>query len=118
MNVGIIGCGAVAPKHTEAYKGIDGIDVMLAYDVVIDKGNRFQANILGKHWLRGWCDKLDCILESCDLVSICTPSSTHAEIAIQCAKAGVNVICEKPIDIDLGKAQKMIDAFDESDASQ
>jgi len=45
-----------------------------------------------------------------DAVSICTPSGTHADIAIDAAKAGKHVLTEKPIDVRLDKADAMIAA--------
>ena len=32
-----------------------------------------------------------------DLVSVCTPNSTHKGLVAQALKAGANVICEKPL---------------------
>jgi predicted dehydrogenase len=39
-----------------------------------------------------------------DIVSVCTPTPTHAEIAIRCLEAGKNVLLEKPIALTLADA--------------
>ncbi len=44
------------------------------------------------------------------VVSICTPSGTHAELGIKAAAAGKHVVVEKPIDVTLEKARMLIDA--------
>ncbi len=44
------------------------------------------------------------------LVDICTPSDSHAEIAIAAAKAGKAVLCEKPLANSVKDAQAMLKA--------
>lgn len=51
-----------------------------------------------------------------DLVSIATPTETHAEIACAFLEAGVHVLVEKPIAISLKDADNMIAAADRSGA--
>ena len=38
-----------------------------------------------------------------DVVSVCTPSGLHAEMAVQALRAGKNVLVEKPMDITVDK---------------
>jgi predicted dehydrogenase len=45
-----------------------------------------------------------------DLIDICTPGDTHAEIAIAALEAGKHVLCEKPLANSLAEAQAMADA--------
>jgi predicted dehydrogenase len=45
-----------------------------------------------------------------EIVDICTPNDSHAEIAIAAAEAGKAVLCEKPLARDLGEATKMLTA--------
>ena len=47
-----------------------------------------------------------------DIVSVCTPHPTHEAVVLQAARAGVNVLCEKPIAVDVASAQRMVDACD------
>ena len=49
-----------------------------------------------------------------DVVDICTPNDTHAEIAVAAAKAGKIVFCEKPLALDVAEAKKMADAVKRS----
>ncbi len=48
-----------------------------------------------------------------DLVDICTPGDTHAEIAIAAARAGKAVFCEKPLANTLVEAESMLGAVRE-----
>lgn len=44
-----------------------------------------------------------------DLVSVVTPHSTHAPIAIECLKAGKHTVVEKPMCITIAEATEMIE---------
>ncbi len=45
-----------------------------------------------------------------DVVDIASPPNTHAEIAIEAARAGKHVFCEKPFTVSLAEAEKALDA--------
>ena len=45
-----------------------------------------------------------------DVVDICTPNNVHAEIAIEAARAGKHIICEKPLARTIGEAKAMTEA--------
>jgi predicted dehydrogenase len=51
-----------------------------------------------------------------DLIDICTPGDTHAEIAIAALNAGKHVLCEKPLANSVPEAQRMTHAAGEAAA--
>jgi scyllo-inositol 2-dehydrogenase (NADP+) len=57
---------------------------------------------------------LDALLrrDDLDLVSVVTPHSTHAAIALECLKAGKHTVVEKPMCLSVAEATRMIEAAD------
>jgi glucose-fructose oxidoreductase len=55
-------------------------------------------------------DEYEACLEQVDAVYIALPNSMHAEYTIRAAKAGVHVLCEKPMAVTSEECQRMIDA--------
>jgi glucose-fructose oxidoreductase len=55
-------------------------------------------------------DAYDECLEQVEAVYIALPNSMHAEYTIRAARAGVHVLCEKPMAVTVEECQAMIDA--------
>src|SRR4051794_34285751 len=51
-----------------------------------------------------------------DLVDVCTPGDTHAEIAIAALDAGKHVLCEKPLANTVDEARAMVAAAERARA--
>ncbi len=49
-----------------------------------------------------------------DFISVATPNHTHFEIAKAAVEAGFNVICDKPLTLDLKQAEELAEAVDRS----
>ena len=112
LQVGIVGCGGISRRHAEAYAGLDDVALVALCDVDVEARNRRGDE-------HGVCARYAdyeemFAAENLDLVSICTHAPLHAPIAMAAAKAGVHVLCEKPLAVDLQSADAMIAACREA----
>jgi predicted dehydrogenase len=57
-------------------------------------------------------DAFDACLAEVDAVYVCTPNSHHARYAIRAARAGVHVLCEKPLAVTAAECAAMLEARD------
>ena len=52
--------------------------------------------------------------EKLDEITVVTPDPFHKDIVLAAAESGVNVLCEKPLDITVEGCQEMIDACEKA----
>ena len=105
---GIIGCGMISEFHKRAIDDIKGAKLISCFDRVSAAADKFAA----ANDCEAYAD-LDEMLadEQLDIVTICSPSGAHMEPAVAAAKAGKHVIVEKPLEINLKRCDKIIDAW-------
>jgi len=108
LGFGIVGCGVIAPWHANAIARVEGARLVAVCDVIPEKA----ADLAAKHGdPRVYTDYHALLADpAVDVVSICTPSGLHAEIAVAAARAGKHALSEKPMDVTLAKADAMIAA--------
>jgi len=106
----IIGCGRIAWRHAEQMAKVANVKAVC--DIVPAK-----ANELAKTYNATPYYTIESLLEieiGIALASICTPNGLHAAHSIQALKAGINVLCEKPLCINSNDGGKMITAANEA----
>lgn len=106
LKAAIVGAGYIAGSHADAYRAHPNIELSLTFDDVGSKATALAAQFGGRV-----AHTFDQVLDSdVDLVSVCTPSPTHADLAIAALTAGKSVLCEKPIARTLVDARRMVAA--------
>lgn len=107
LRVGIVGCGNISGNHLQAYSELDDAEIIGVCDVDIER-----ARTTATHWdIEHAVDSVEALLAlDLDMISVCTPHPTHETVAIAAAAAGVHVLCEKPIAVDIASAQRMVDS--------
>jgi glucose-fructose oxidoreductase len=83
-----------------------------ALTAIVSDDARKRREIPKKYKLEGTYTyaEYDRCLQNVDAVYIALPNHMHAEYTIRAAKAGVHVLCEKPMAVTVRECQRMIDA--------
>jgi predicted dehydrogenase len=104
---GIVGTGVIAAIHADAIAALPDVRLAAVTDVTAAAAAAFAA----AHGCPAEPD-LGALLarRDVDVVCVCVPSGLHAAIGIQAAKAGKHLVVEKPIDVSLEAADRLIDA--------
>jgi len=93
--------------HCEWIKGTEGLELVAVCDIDV------KRTALAKQdypWIETYNDLGELLLKSkVDLVTVVTPHNTHAQLTLQCLKAGKHVIVEKPMCITVKEATAMIE---------
>lgn len=93
--VAIIGCGTIANNaHIKAYLANPNAEIKYFCDIILDKAEKCVTD----YGCGTAVEDYHTILQDPEIeaVSICTPNAVHAPIAMDCLRAGLNVLCEKP----------------------
>jgi predicted dehydrogenase len=111
IKVGIIGCGGIANgKHLPSLAKLSQVEMAAFCDIEEHKAISAKE----KYGVASSVAVTDYrkVLEdpSIDVVHICTPNNSHAEITIAALEAGKHVMCEKPMAITSTDAKAMVDA--------
>jgi predicted dehydrogenase len=119
LNVGLIGYGFMGRAHSNAFRKVSNF-FDLDYEPVLkaicarDGG---KAKAFAERWgyqsvETDWKQLI--ARDDIDIIDICTPNNTHAEIAIAAAKAGKMIMCEKPLSMDGPEGEKMVAAVEKA----
>jgi predicted dehydrogenase len=119
LNVGMIGYGFMGRAHSNAYRKVNNF-FDLEYRPVLkaacarsaDKAKAFADKWGYESVETDWRKLID--RKDIDLIDICTPNNTHAEIALAAAQAGKMILCEKPLAMNGPEAFKMVEAVEKA----
>jgi UDP-N-acetyl-2-amino-2-deoxyglucuronate dehydrogenase len=105
--IGIVGAGTAGTFHARAIAMLPGATLTAVTDADQDRNLAFAA----EHGCAA-ASTVDDLLgrDDTDIISVCVPTGLHAEVGIRAAKAGKHIVIEKPIDLRLDAADRMISA--------
>lgn len=110
LKVGIVGCGLIAPKrHIPAFlKQRQKAEV----SAVCDLNQDLARDVARRFGIPSAYSSVSQMLshQSLDVVDVCTPPQTHAQIATEVLEKGINVLIEKPMALTVSDCDIMIRA--------
>lgn len=111
LKIGIIGCGGIANgKHMPALKKVDEIKIVAFCDLIEERAVKAKSEF-GDENSKVYTDYRELLKDKdIDVVHVCTPNSSHAEISIASMKADKHVMCEKPMAINSKEGRAMLEA--------
>ena len=111
VGFGIIGAGAIGRFHAQAMQSIPQVKLI----GVFDRNAAAADKLAAEFGVRAWHDFDRFLAEpSIQAVTIGVPSGLHGSCAIPAAKAGKHILCEKPLEITVAKADAIIEACREN----
>lgn len=121
MRIGIVGVGFMGMIHFLAANRVAGV----AVGAVLSRDERKRAGdwrgirgnfgpageVVDLAGVRAYAEYDDLLRDpAIELVDLCTPTPTHAELAIRALEAGKHVLVEKPIALTMADADAMVEA--------
>lgn len=116
LKVGLIGAGFMGKAHVVGYSNMPKFfwpaPAVPVLETVCDIVPSIAQGALERFgFARSCTDWRDIVNDpDIDIVSVCTPNDSHAEIAVAALKAGKHILCEKPIANTLENARAMAEA--------
>ncbi|WP_067497345.1 Gfo/Idh/MocA family protein [Actinoplanes sp. TFC3] len=112
LRVGMVGHAFMGAAHSQAWRTVNhAFDLPLSARMTVVCGRDEQRAAAAAVKL-GWeshATDWRAVIErnDLDLVDVCTPGDTHAEIGIAALAAGKHVLCEKPLANSVAEAREM-----------
>jgi predicted dehydrogenase len=115
IKAAVIGCGEIAfSKHLPGLAKLKDVQLTAFCNRSIEKAEKAAAEF-GADVSRVYKDYHKLLQDDeLDLVHVCTPNNSHAEISIAALEAGKDVMCEKPMALNYEEAKKMYETAEKT----
>lgn len=111
INFAIIGTGSIVDHHINSIREIEAANVVALCSSSEERAKQIES----KYNLPCYYDLEELFEnEKIDAISICTHSGNHLAPCLEAAKRGIHVITEKPLEVSLERADRMIEACREN----
>src|SRR5271155_359839 len=100
--IGIVGAGGIGSIHAAILAKDARVTLHRFFDVDTERAQAMAARFDGRT-----ARSLEELLGECDAVYVCTPNTTHADLALQVLEAGKHIFCEKPFALNLESATRL-----------
>ncbi|GAB2793705.1 Gfo/Idh/MocA family oxidoreductase [Streptomyces chlorus] len=119
LRVGMVGYAFMGAAHSQGWRTAGRVfDLPMSPELAVVCG-RDAIGVRAAADRHGWADtetdwRALVERDDVDLVDICTPGDSHAEIAVAALAAGKHVLCEKPLANTVAEAEAMADAAEQA----
>lgn len=103
LKVGVIGVGYLGQHHARIYSEIEDAELV----AVVDTDRERAGTLAERYGCAAYSDFRE-ILPQVDALSIVTPTQSHFFIALECLRAGKDILVEKPITGVVQEADELI----------
>ena len=115
LNVGMIGYNFMGKAHSNAWRQAPKFFDLPADVALHTICGRSPKNVESAREQLGWRSastdwKAVVSDPEIDIVDICTPNDSHCEIALEAARNGKAILCEKPLAMDVSECAEMVAA--------
>ena len=112
---GMVGCGNIAGYVADSFEDAEGATLVGASDVVEANAREFAA----EYGVDDWHTDHEAMFaeRAPDVAIVATPNGAHADVVVDAARAGVHVLCQKPLEIRVEALDRMVDACDDHDVT-
>ncbi len=107
VRVGIVGVG-MGRFHVGAFRAAEGCEVAALCDMDEKRLARVATELAVAHTFTDAQTMFDS--EAVDLAVIATPNFTHHPLTMAALRAGLHVLCEKPLAMNAAEAREMVEA--------
>ena len=110
LRYAIVGCAGIGPTHADAVQAVEDAQLVACADLDPEAADEFAE----EYDCAAYTDTAEMVEDAdVDAVSVCTPSGTHADVTVEAARAGADVLCEKPLDVYADRIDRMIEVCEE-----
>jgi len=111
VKMAVVGVGGMGSNHCKSIPGIEECELTAVADINADRAKQVGEDC----GVPGFTDHRELISSGlAEAVVIATPHYFHPPIAIDAFRAGLHVLSEKPVGVQIGEAEKMAAAARES----
>ncbi|OIH94648.1 Gfo/Idh/MocA family protein [Curtobacterium sp. MCBA15_001] len=103
LRVVVVGTGMIAAVHVRAARAA-GADVLGILGRTAERSAQVAAQL---DLPRGYASLDEVIADAPDVVHVCTPNDQHHPQALAVIRAGINVVCEKPLAVSSEQAGEL-----------
>ena len=107
LRIGVVGCGVFGGYHIKKYKELEALISGIKLTTVFDTNLTTRGKFSFVYDVKA-VSAIEDLIGEVDMVSICTPATCHYRDAKMMLEAGIHVLVEKPISINLREAEELI----------